>query len=113
MEKGFQQRRGIDFNATYAQVVKLSLIHLVLAYAHTHALVSTQVGVKNAFHNGKIDEEIYMRQPEGLVNNRRSNYVCKLEKRLYGLKQSARGFHTGSVRHLNSYAFAFYERILR
>lgn len=41
-----------------------------------------------AFLNGKMDEEIYVEQPDGYVVPRKENLVCKLKKSLLGLKQS-------------------------
>ena len=46
--------------------------------------------VKTAFLNGNIDKDIYMRQPEGYENCEDPHMVCKLNKSIYGLKQSAR-----------------------
>jgi hypothetical protein len=46
--------------------------------------------VKTAFLQGNLEEEIYMRQPDGYVNEELPNHVCKLKKSIYGLKQSAR-----------------------
>jgi len=46
--------------------------------------------VKTAFLNGYLDTEIYMKQPPGYADEKRPNYVCKLKKSLYGLKQAAR-----------------------
>ena len=46
--------------------------------------------VETAFPNGKLDEEIYMQQPEGYVKPGEEHLVCNLEKSLYGLKQSSR-----------------------
>jgi hypothetical protein len=42
--------------------------------------------VQTAFLNGDIDCNIYMEQPEGFVD---PDYLCKLQKSIYGLKQSA------------------------
>ena len=46
--------------------------------------------VTTAYLNGKLDCEVYMEQPIGFVDPKHSDYVCKLLKSLYGLKQSAR-----------------------
>ena len=46
--------------------------------------------VETAFPNGKLDEEIYMQQPEGYVKPGEEHLVCNLEKSLYGLEQSSR-----------------------
>lgn len=44
--------------------------------------------VETAFLNGKLKEAIHMEIPEGVDNP--NNQVCRLNKSLYGLKQSAR-----------------------
>ena len=46
--------------------------------------------VKTAYLNGDLEEEIFMKQPEGFVDKDQPDLVCKLKKSLYGLKQSAR-----------------------
>ena len=46
--------------------------------------------VKTAFLNGTIDEEVYMKQPQGFEINRRGTHIYKLKKALYGLKQAPR-----------------------
>ena len=46
--------------------------------------------VKTAFLNGIIKHDIFMSQPEGFIDPDHPEYVCKLKKSLYGLKQSAR-----------------------
>jgi len=46
------------------------------------------IDISNAFLNGDIDADIYMRQPEGFVLGGR-NMVCKLNKGIYGTKQGA------------------------
>nr|GEZ98649.1 putative retrotransposon protein [Tanacetum cinerariifolium] len=49
-----------------------------------------QMDVKIAFHNGYLNEEVYMEQPEGFVNLKYPNRVCKLKRSIYGLKQASR-----------------------
>ncbi|CAM8884428.1 unnamed protein product [Rhodiola kirilowii] len=49
--------------------------------------------VKTAFLNGDLEEEIYMKQPEGFVITGQDQKVCKLVKSLYGLKQEPMQWH--------------------
>ena len=46
--------------------------------------------VKTAFLNSLLHEEIYMKQPEGLVDAKYLDHVCKLKRALYGLNKSPR-----------------------
>ncbi|GKA66707.1 retrotransposon protein, putative, ty1-copia subclass [Tanacetum coccineum] len=45
---------------------------------------------KNCLLNGYLNEEVYMEQPEGFVNQKYPNRVCKLKRSIYGLKQASR-----------------------
>ena len=47
-----------------------------------------QMDVKAAYLNGDLEEEIYMNQPEGLIESGNKGKVCQLHKALYGLKQA-------------------------
>nr|GEU46533.1 hypothetical protein [Tanacetum cinerariifolium] len=49
-----------------------------------------QIDVKTAFLNGHLSEEVYMEQPEGFVNLKYPNHVCKLKHSIYRLKQASR-----------------------
>lgn len=86
--KGFNQRQGVDYNQTFSPVVKLSTIRSILSIAASKKMHLTQFDVSTAFLYGKLNETIYMQQPEGY--NNRTNQVCKLRRSLYGLKQALR-----------------------
>jgi len=47
-----------------------------------------QMDVKLAFLNGELEEDIYMDQPKGFVQEGKEYLVYKLKKSVYGLKQS-------------------------
>ena len=49
-----------------------------------------QMDVKTAFLNGFLKEELYMMQPEGFVDPKGANKVCKLQRSIYRLVQAYR-----------------------
>ena len=59
----------------------------MIALAVQNGLKLHQMDVTTAFLNGELEEEVYMRQPEGFITEGQEHLVCKLN---YGLKQSPR-----------------------
>jgi len=49
--------------------------------------------VKIVFLHGELEEKIYMKQPEGYIQEGKENKVCLLKKSLYGLKQSPKQWY--------------------
>ena len=49
-----------------------------------------QLDITTTFLNGKLKEEVYMRQPKGFIADGQEHLVCKLKRSIYGLKQSPR-----------------------
>jgi hypothetical protein len=90
--KGFSQVEGIDYNETFSPVEKMNSIYLVLALAASHKWEIHQIDVKSPFLHGDLQEEIYMEQPPGYVQNDSSLVSC-LKKSLYGLKQAPRSWY--------------------
>ena len=76
--QGFKQKSGIDYFDTYAPVARISTIRLLVAMASIHNLIIHQMDVKTAFLNGDLDEEVYMKQPQGFIMPGNENKVCKL-----------------------------------
>ena len=61
--------------------------------------------VKTAFLNGFIKEELYMMQPEGFVNPKGANKVCKLQRSIYGLVQASRSWNIRFDELIKAYGF--------
>src|SRR5579871_807696 len=91
--KGYSQKEGIDYTETFAPVTKFASIRLLLAIAAKEDYEIHQMDVQSAFLNGELDEEIYMKQPEGFIEEGKENLVCRLHKSLYGLKQAGRTWY--------------------
>ena len=97
--QGFDQRFGVDYDEVFAPVVRPTIFRTFLSVAGHRGYKVKQYDVKTAFLNGKLSEEIYMRQPPGFEQGSR---VCKLKKSLYGLKQAARSWNQELDRVLSS-----------
>ncbi|GKE17039.1 zinc finger, CCHC-type containing protein, partial [Tanacetum coccineum] len=91
--QGLRQKEGIDYFDTYASVAYITTIRLLLALAAIHNLVIHQMNVKTVFLNGDLEEEVYMKQPEGFIMPCNEHKVCKLVKSLYGLKEGSKQWH--------------------
>nr|GEX20823.1 zinc finger, CCHC-type [Tanacetum cinerariifolium] len=91
--QGFKQKSRIDYFDTYVQVIRISTIRLLIVMASIHNLIIHQMDVKTAFLNGKLDEDVYMNQPQGFIMSENKNKVCKLIESLYGLKQATKQWH--------------------
>ena len=60
MVKGFQQKKGVDFDEIFSPVVKMTSIRTVLSIAASMNLKVEQLDVKTAFLHGDLEEEIYI-----------------------------------------------------
>ena len=64
-----------------------------------------QMDVKTAFLNGDLEEEVYMKQPEGFSSSDDEHLVCKLQKSIYGLKQASRQWYLKFHNVISSFGF--------
>jgi transposase InsO family protein len=85
--KGFRQQEGIDFNETFAPVLKYKSLRIILTVAALWDLELAGLDVTTAFLYATVKEEIFMEQPEGFSRDS-AGRVCRLLKSLYGIKQA-------------------------
>ena len=86
--KGYTQQYGSDYYDTFSPVAKIAYVRLLLSMAAMRSWPLFQLHIKNVFDHGNLADEVYMEQLSGFVTQRESGLVCKLQRSLYGLKQS-------------------------
>jgi Reverse transcriptase (RNA-dependent DNA polymerase) len=91
--KGFAQEAELDYDETFAPVIRIDSIRTLFAISASNDLVIIQVDCKNAFLHSKSDYNIYVQQPEGFKDVNQPDAVLLLNKALYGLKQAPRLWH--------------------
>ncbi|CAL4153968.1 unnamed protein product, partial [Meganyctiphanes norvegica] len=85
--QGYTQNKGINYTETYAPTAHITSIRCIVNIAVQNGFSLHQLDVNNAYLNSDIDYEVYMKQPEGFTKD--PKLVCRLNKSIYGLKQSA------------------------
>ena len=86
--QGFTQQYETDFDETFCPVVRQESLRPLLAMSVKHGLSLHQVDVITTFLNGALEDEVYMQQIKGFECQGKEEFVCKLNKSIYGLKQS-------------------------
>jgi hypothetical protein len=80
----------VDFDEVFSPVVKWSTIRTLATRAAQKHHEIHHLDVKTAFLCGHLHDEVYMDQPAGYEQLSQEHLVCKLQKALYGLRQSPR-----------------------
>ena len=99
MVQEYTQSPGIGYDEVFAPVVRYTSIRTLLAVGNICNWEIHQMDAKTAFLQGNLNEEIYMRQPNGFVNPEKLDYVCKQNKGIYELKQALKCWNNS----INSY----------
>jgi hypothetical protein len=99
---GSSQILGVHFKETEAHVANHTSLHLLLSIAASKDMEIHQAHVDTAFLIPHIEEVVYLRQPPGYVAR---SQACKLNKCIYGRKQSNREWNKAINAHLSKLDF--------
>nr|GEW77491.1 retrovirus-related Pol polyprotein from transposon TNT 1-94 [Tanacetum cinerariifolium] len=61
--QGYNQQEGIDYDETFTPVKRIEAIRIFLAFATYMNFIVYQMDIKSTFLNGKLKEEVYVKQP--------------------------------------------------
>jgi hypothetical protein len=67
--KGYSQVEVVNFGEIFSPISKLTSIRLLLSLVLAFHLEIEQMDVKIGFLYGDLEEEIYMKHPEGFIEN--------------------------------------------
>ena len=100
--KGFHQIEGIDYDETFASVVKSMIWKSLLALGAKYDYEIEQLDIITAFLESLMKETVYVEQPHGFEEPRSARYarVCHLLRALYGLKQAPREWYLTLISYL-------------
>ncbi|KAA1124157.1 hypothetical protein PGTUg99_050211 [Puccinia graminis f. sp. tritici] len=87
---GYSQIHGLDYDEVFSPTLRLETLRLILSLLANRKWKGRQVDFKTAFLNGHLDKPIYMEQPPGFEDPQHPDWVCEVNRSLYGLKQSPR-----------------------
>ncbi|GJR44186.1 retrovirus-related pol polyprotein from transposon TNT 1-94 [Tanacetum coccineum] len=66
--QGFRQEEGIDFEESFVPVARIEAIRIFVANVAHKNMIIYQMDIKTAFLSGELKEEVYVSQPEGIVD---------------------------------------------
>jgi hypothetical protein len=86
----------------------MTSIRTILSLVAVEYLHLEQLDVNTTFLHGNLEEEIYMQQPQGYEVKGKENLVCRLKKRLYGLKKDPRKWYLKFDRFMTEQGYSRY-----
>ena len=91
--KGYKQIQGTDYLETFSPTAKMESVRILMQLSTQYDLILYQMNIKSAYLHAPIEHEIYINQPPGYEKTHNNKQlVWKLNKSIYGLKQSGRNW---------------------
>ncbi|GJW82927.1 retrovirus-related pol polyprotein from transposon TNT 1-94 [Tanacetum coccineum] len=91
--RGYLQEEGINFEESFTPVARLEAKRIFIAFATCMNMIVYQMDVKTEFLNSMLQDEVYVSQPDGFVDQDNPNHMYKLKKDLYKLNQAPRAWY--------------------
>jgi hypothetical protein len=90
--KGYTQCYGVNYDKTTAPTARLESFHTLLHLAVSLNWDVQHIDMKTAFLHGMLpeDETTYLKQPDGFEEPGKGDWVMKLRKSIYSMKQAGR-----------------------
>ncbi|GJX11004.1 retrotransposon protein, putative, ty1-copia subclass [Tanacetum coccineum] len=105
--KGFTQTYRVDYEETFSPVADIKVIRILIAIPAYYDYEIWKMDAKTVFLNGRLNEDVYMVQPEGFVNPKYLRRVCKLKRSIYGLKEASRSWNKRFDEEIKKYGFTY------
>ena len=103
--KGSLKGKESTTRRPFLPVSRKDSLRVIMALVAHFDLKLHQMDVKTDFLNGKLEEEVYMKQPKGFSSSAGDHLVCKLKKSIYGLKQTSRQWYLKFHKVITSFNF--------
>ena len=85
---GSRQQKGLHYVHSRADTLSITLLRFMLTLVMLYKMIPFQFDVPNAFLQSPMDKPVYLCQPQGFVDQQNPDWVWKLQKCVYGLKQA-------------------------
>ena len=101
--RGDLQIYGLDYTIVYSPTLDIICIRIIIFYASKFKWNTYQLDIQAAYLNAPLDQDVYVKIPQGDKNFGKGYW--KLNKSLYGLKQSGRNWNATITEFLLSIGF--------